>query len=84
MPHLNHLKAGIGSIEGHVDAVLSELETVLGHGFTSPGLLVRALTHRSLAKERAASEQGLGVWKRRRKQGTMSGWSFWEMQCWDW
>ena len=60
MPHLNHLKAGIGSIEGHVDAVLSELETVLGHGFTSPGLLVRALTHRSLAKERAASEQGPG------------------------
>jgi ribonuclease-3 len=46
-------------IEGQVEADLSELEAVLGHGFTSPELLVRALTHRSLAKERAVAEPGL-------------------------
>jgi ribonuclease-3 len=39
-----------------VEAVLTELETVLGHGFVRAGLLERALTHRSLANERAASE----------------------------
>src|SRR4051812_21671212 len=32
--------------------VLSELESVLGHTFVNPELLVRALTHRSLANER--------------------------------
>jgi len=31
---------------------LSELETALGYAFTNPELLVRALTHRSLANER--------------------------------
>jgi ribonuclease III len=44
-----------------VDAVLADLEAALGHGFATPGLLVRALTHRSLANERpvtdAASEE---------------------------
>jgi len=40
-----------------MEAVLSELEAALGHGFASPELLVRALTHRSLANERAAAEQ---------------------------
>ena len=40
-------------IEASVEADLSELETVLGHGFASPALLVRALTHRSLANEQA-------------------------------
>jgi len=44
-----------------VEAVLSELEAALGHGFTRPELLVRALTHRSLANERAVSEQASGV-----------------------
>jgi ribonuclease-3 len=36
-----------------MEAVLAELETVLGHGFAKPELLVRALTHRSLANEQA-------------------------------
>ncbi len=39
-----------------VEADLRELEAALGHGFADHELLVRALTHRSLAKERA---QGL-------------------------
>jgi ribonuclease-3 len=43
--------------EAHVDAILAELETELGHTFRAPELLVRALTHRSLAKELAALEQ---------------------------
>jgi ribonuclease-3 len=34
-----------------VEAVQTELEAALGHGFTSPELLVRALTHRSLANQ---------------------------------
>ena len=33
-------------------AVLSELESAIGYGFANPELLVRALTHRSLANER--------------------------------
>jgi ribonuclease-3 len=40
-----------------VEAVLAELEAALGHSFARTELLVRALTHRSLANERAASEQ---------------------------
>lgn len=36
----------------------AELETVLGHRFTAPELLMRALTHRSLARE-IAQEGGL-------------------------
>ncbi len=44
-------------VEAHVEAVLAELEVALGHGFASPDLLVCALTHRSLANERAATEQ---------------------------
>jgi ribonuclease-3 len=39
-----------------MDAALAELEAALGHSFKRPELLVRALTHRSLANERAASE----------------------------
>ena len=34
-------------------AVPAELETALGHGFARPELLARALTHRSLAHEKA-------------------------------
>ena len=37
-----------------VEADLAELEAALGHRFASPELLVRALTHRSLANEQAA------------------------------
>jgi ribonuclease-3 len=40
-----------------------------GMALPGPRLLVRALTHRSLAKERAASEQGPGGLNRRRKTG---------------
>ena len=40
-----------------MEAVLAELEAALGHGFARPELLVRALTHRSLANERAATGQ---------------------------
>jgi ribonuclease-3 len=39
-----------------VEANLAELEAALGHVFRAPGLLVRALTHRSLAREQAAQE----------------------------
>jgi ribonuclease-3 len=42
-----------------VEADLAELEAELGHSFAHTELLVRALTHRSLANERAASEQAL-------------------------
>jgi ribonuclease-3 len=41
----------------YVEAVLAELEAALGHRFKRPELLVRALTHRSLSKERSAGEQ---------------------------
>ena len=41
-----------------MDTVLSELEAALGHRFKRPELLVRALTHRSLANERGANERG--------------------------
>lgn len=42
-----------------MEAVLAELEAALGHRFKRPELLVRALTHRSLANERAVGEQPL-------------------------
>lgn len=38
-------------------AVLAELEAALGHGFARRDLLVRALTHRSLANERLSGNQ---------------------------
>ena len=40
-----------------MEATPKELETALGYVFRVPELLVRALTHRSLAKELAAQEQ---------------------------
>ncbi|MGA2672766.1 MAG: ribonuclease III [Terracidiphilus sp.] len=43
-----------------MEAVLAELEAALGHEFTRTELLVRALTHRSLANEKAA-ENGKDV-----------------------
>jgi ribonuclease-3 len=39
-----------------VEAALAELEAALDHGFRRPELLVRALTHRSLANEQASLE----------------------------
>jgi ribonuclease-3 len=39
--------------EAHVEAILTELEAALGHGFARQELLVRALTHRSLSNELA-------------------------------
>ena len=42
-----------------MEAVLAELEAALGHCFARAELLVHALTHRSLANERAANEQAL-------------------------
>lgn len=39
-----------------MEAVLAELETALGHVFAQPDLLVRALTHRSLAHQQAHDE----------------------------
>ena len=43
-----------------MEAVSAELEAALGHCFAHTGLLVRALTHRSLANERAAKGQAPG------------------------
>jgi ribonuclease-3 len=40
-----------------VETVLAELEAAVGHAFGAPEILVRALTHRSLAREQAAQEQ---------------------------
>lgn len=37
-----------------MESTLAELEAALGHTFARPELLVRALTHRSLAKQRTA------------------------------
>jgi len=43
---------------------LAQLESALGHHFTVPELLVRALTHRSLANEQAAAtEQAAAGWQ---------------------
>lgn len=46
---------GSGPIGAFVEAQLTELEKTLGHGFARPEILVRALTHRSLAHELAVS-----------------------------
>ena len=48
------------TIEARVEAVLAELEAELGHEFAKRELLERALTHRSLANERAASQVASG------------------------
>jgi ribonuclease-3 len=46
------------SIQAHFEAELAELEAALGHGFSNAELLVRALTHRSLANELALENGG--------------------------
>ncbi|MGD0942226.1 MAG: ribonuclease III [Terracidiphilus sp.] len=43
-----------------MEAILEELEAALGHRFAHPGMLVRALTHRSLANEQSALEPDPG------------------------
>ena len=43
-----------------MEAVLTELEAALGHGFARPELLVCALTHRSLANEQI-QDSGAGA-----------------------
>ena len=53
----NHLTYALN--EARLGAQLAELEAALGHGFARPELLVRALTHRSLANERGANERGV-------------------------
>ena len=40
-----------------METTLAELETALGHRFALPEVLVRALTHRSLANDQAPGEQ---------------------------
>src|SRR5208337_899137 len=55
----NRSRFRIKPIEAHVESDLTELEAELGHSFAHTELLVRALTHRSLANERAASEKAL-------------------------
>lgn len=40
-----------------MEAVLTELEAALGHGFARPELLVRALTHRSLVNQQLQDHQ---------------------------
>ncbi len=39
------------TIEEHLDVEITELETALGYRFSNPRLLMRALTHRSLANQ---------------------------------
>jgi ribonuclease-3 len=48
------------TIEEHLEATLAELEATLGHRFADPEVLLRALTHRSLANEQAAHELAAG------------------------
>jgi ribonuclease-3 len=45
-------------IEAQMEAALAELEAALGHRFSRPGLLARALTHRSWANEQGANDHG--------------------------
>ncbi len=70
-------KEGSKSIEVRLEAAIAELEAALDHGFRRPELLVRALTHRSLANERAANAQTpVGDEPAKRTRATMSAWSF--------
>jgi len=47
--------------EASVEATLADLESALRHTFANGDLLVRALTHRSLANEKAAEERAAGA-----------------------
>jgi ribonuclease-3 len=57
---LTHIEAA-ESIEGILETTLAALETALGYGFSHPELLVRALTHRSLANQRVLEEGKTGA-----------------------
>jgi ribonuclease III len=48
----------VKSTEARVERDLAELEAALGHVFANSELLVRALTHRSLANQRALEDPG--------------------------
>lgn len=48
---LRYHRVGTKQGEASVEVFLSELETALGHTFARPDLLLRALTHRSLANQ---------------------------------
>ncbi len=61
-----------------MEADLKELEAALGHEFSSPELLVRALTHRSLAHELAQADAKQEV----RPRPTTSGLNFSATRCW--
>jgi ribonuclease-3 len=47
--------------EASVEATLADLESALGHTFASRALLERALTHRSLANEKAVEQRTTGA-----------------------
>ncbi len=47
----------VSPAEEPVETALAELEAALGHGFARPPLLVRALTHRSLARQRVQEQE---------------------------
>jgi ribonuclease III len=53
--HIRIVPSGVGA-GARVQAHLTELEAALGYGFARRELLVRALTHRSLANERVAGD----------------------------
>ncbi len=63
-----------------MESVLAELEAALGYGFAARELLVRALTHRSLANELALEDCKDG----RQAGGITSAWSFWVTRYWAW
>jgi len=48
-------------IEGELESALAALEIALGYGFANPELLLRALTHRSLANQRAMEDGKIGA-----------------------
>jgi len=48
-------------IEGELESALAALEIALGYRFANPELLLRALTHRSLANQRAMEDGKIGA-----------------------
>ena len=66
-----------------MEAVLTELEAALGHGFAKPELLVCALTHRSLANQQTQERTGPGR-SALPAAATMNGLSFWGMRSSAW
>ena len=59
------------------------LQAALGYTFREPQLLVKALTHSSLAYEQTLEgRQAEGMNSRGKK--IMSNWNFWETRFWAW